>query len=180
MKIEGDTVQVEVSQLQPPERTYAADFAYVREEEDDVHLIFVQVESLGGRPVTSVCIRYSKENFKTLVERTKAIRGSLRAAIEASGRPPKKQVALDVIAGRGSVLKSLTERATCDAISFFSGDAEIEFYFLSPGGFQRAKHGHRESGRGTVVPVLAVTLSSAMLLDLLDSAAAVAERMVLR
>jgi hypothetical protein len=70
--------------------------------------------------------------------------------------------------------KTLTERASFEKMSFLGGDAEIEFFFVSPGQVQAFQA--NSTGRTDVVrEVLSITMSTPVLERLLSDAEKIGE-----
>jgi len=162
----GETsVHFSFSALEPPANVYSADAAFTEKTPDDIRLIFVQNDPLTSRPSTAVTIRYGPENLKRLVERSMSFYQTLSAYV-LQHHPDVASREEDAALPQLEVGKSLTERASFERMAYAEGEAEIEFYFMSPIRFEAS----RRTGsvqRGLIRPCMAVALSSRTLYILL-------------
>jgi len=152
------TIHCTFSALDPPANVYSADRAFAERTHDDIRLVFVQNCPLSGKPSTAVTIRYGRENLKRLVERSMSFYQTLSSYVQQH-YPDVASGEIDPGATEFDIRKSLTERASFERMAFSEGDAEIEFYSISPIRFEASRRtGTAE--QGLIRPGMAVALSS--------------------
>jgi hypothetical protein len=167
----SSSVEVKLSELPSPDRIYSADRALIRSGPDDVRFVFIQMDAISLHPSTAVTVRFSKDNFDKVLERTRSLLPTLEEHLRSAGVDLDVATDAEAITEDDRPAKTITERASFERTSYFGGDAEMEFFFLSPAQFQVAKKNHRFEN--VVRPVLAVTLSSRSLCLLLRAAMSV-------
>lgn len=163
-KGEATTIEVAISKLPVPDRSYSADAAFIRKREDDIQLVFIQCEPLTDRPLTAVTIRYSHQNFQKMVERSYTGTFFPQLSVVVGEKETKEYSPPN----DSNVLKSLTERASLERMALSGGDSEIEFYFMPPARLHELRENCLQGS--PIQPVLAVTLSSRTLFGLLKQA----------
>ena len=168
----GD-LNIDLSKVTSPSRSYTADIAFVRADLDDVRLVFMQFAGISTSPITSVTIRYSKDNFRLLKDRSLGdFYKSLKDHVTSSSEGPVEDDELPEVPAEvngAAPEKSITERSSFERMSFFSGDSELEFYFISPGLFQMLKANQGGAVPNDLIrPVISVCLGSRALYRLLN------------
>jgi hypothetical protein len=150
-----------------PEHVYCADRALFAADKVQVSLVFVQLDPIDRAPVTAVHVYYSPDCFRRLLDRTLDFFEKLSAYVQGQFGP-ELETALPAFAS-GRVTKMHKERATFERMAFREGDAEIEFYSVSPLRMSDAQQ-QRRPVDGLVRPCLAVALPSVVLYFLLRDA----------
>jgi hypothetical protein len=174
--LSGYQIEIQLKQLAPPSLSYSADDVFVKRARDgDFVLGFLQNDLLTDHPRTGLSIRYSPPHFDALVARatTDGFFEKLRRHVESIWLDFSAMADPHEEHAEGPT-KVLTERATLERVSYFEGDAEIEFYFLPPTRFHDARQKIRQE-HAAVRPVAAVNLSTPLLCRLLAKALEIGE-----
>ena len=160
-------VSIDIRDLPPPGRSYFANSATIRREGGDVVFVFAQKIPLTDKASTLLAISYSADHFQEMLERIREFATNVGNFVEETGYKAGQSVDFEGL-DRHLPDKVHTERASFERMSFRATDAEIEFYALSPSGFREAMD--LEKFDRLVVPQVAVTLSTALLNELLRTA----------
>jgi hypothetical protein len=163
---DGSTLALDFNDVPTPNLNYPADVAdvYLNKEDDEVVFLFGQVRPITKKLYTLAAIRYPEYALDRMLERNATFLESLRQAPEIRG-PSYYEVeksAIDEIASNNLY----TDRATVEQMAFRGEDGEMNFYFMSPLGFQKFQH--QEDASELIRPILSVSLSASVLLGFLE------------
>jgi len=148
-----------------PDRHYSADVAGVHAGDEEVDLLFGQIRPVTGTLYTLAAITYSESAFDSLLDRTRDFYEGLRTNSDVANEPSQydfEPTAIDELS-ENNLYK---DRATFEQMAYHGEDGEIVFYFLSPSGVQTLQK--RKDASRLVSPLLSISLSSSVLLGLLE------------
>jgi hypothetical protein len=149
-------VSVELSKLEPPDRAYDADVAWIESAPGRITILFGKIDRDDPLRLRSrLEVRYPAEDFVLTFWRPSA-EFAARVAKFASSWP--KAVANDQALAKQPALQTHSEWASFAYMSHTGTDAAIDFYHLSPTAMARWTQ-LRETTHMRLKPILRVQLS---------------------
>lgn len=158
-------LEIATGKLQSPEVTYTTTWWQLVITPDEVEIRFAQIVPFLNKIATLVCIQYSAEHARGMAERIRngAFHQRLAeaaATIRGTDTPNPPPAAIEVV---GDSLRVLYERAHFERMAYSGGDAEIEFFAVSPYVAHLVAQGMADAATR---PIVAVCMPVGMLHDL--------------